>query len=333
MEALSLFKQIFAGHLHGDMVTSLEEGVFTSASHAMAEKSGQAFEANLDVLKKADCVITVGADLINNHEVASFFIKRTLQSGLKLVSIAPVGNTLDDQADLTLKPSKGNDKVLLYGMAAAVLELGSAKGKPGFIPADFDPDTVSKKTGIPAKTILEAATLVAAAHNPVIIYGEGLTSEDSDGLKALLELANLLGAAVINLKGSANSLAASLLGLEKSFKLNGHQAAYVAMGDDTPSQGFIQRLGGVPFLVVQSAYITPLTTKADVVLPVSIWTEQSGHFINCEGRTQESKAAVTANEGVLSNEAVMVELATRLGAKVDANWQGQLDKVSPVTLK
>jgi formate dehydrogenase major subunit len=329
-EALSIFKQVFADAMHSDMVTSLEEGAATAVSSALAAELGKPYEAGLEALKKADCVVTIGADMTGDHEVASFFVKRTLEAGLKLVSIAPQGSSMDELAEATLKPAKGSEASLLFGMAAVVNELGSAKAQPSFKTSDYDPDAVSKQTGIPAKTILETASLVAAAQKPVFVVGAGIS--DSAALKAVLELAALTGAAVINPKGKANSLAASLLGLEKTFKLNGHKAAYVALGDDEPSQGLTKKLEGVPFLAVQAAFVSPLTAKADVVLPVEMWVEQEGHFVSFDGRIQASKKVLAASEDVRSNVAVLTELAVRLGAKVDSDWKAQLAMKVPAAV-
>ena len=69
----------------------------------------------------------------------------------------------------------------------------------------------------------------------------------------------------------------------------------------------------VPFLAVQASYVSPLTERADVVLPVEIWSEQEGSYLNMEGRLQWAKAGVQAPEGVRSNLGVLQDLAAELG--------------------
>jgi len=54
-----------------------------------------------------------------------------------------------------------------------------------------------------------------------------------------------------------------------------------------------------------------------VVLPVEMWAEQEGHFVNLEGRVQTAQKALTAPEGVRSNLDVLVDLAARMGFTVD----------------
>ena len=119
----------------------------------------------------------------------------------------------------------------------------------------------------------------------------------------------------MGVKGEANSLAAAQLGLEKTFKLNGHQAAYLALGDDEPSQQLLKKLEGVSFLVVQASYISPLTAIADVVLPVGNWMEQDGHYLSLEGRLQEAHQSIKPAEDILSNEAALQAVAKNLRSR------------------
>jgi formate dehydrogenase major subunit len=85
--------------------------------------------------------------------------------------------------------------------------------------------------------------------------------------------------------------------------------------------------------VVQASYESDLTGKADVVLPVSIWSEQEGHFINLDGRMQKSEKAVNPLESVLDNVAVFTEVAKRTDMQVESDWQkAVLERKSSVSL-
>jgi NADH dehydrogenase/NADH:ubiquinone oxidoreductase subunit G len=140
-------------------------------------------------------------------------------------------------------------------------------------------------------------------------------------------------ASLVGVKGEANSLAAAQLGLEKAFKLNGHQAAYLALGDDVPSEQLLKKLEGVPFLVVQASYTSALTAKADVVLPVGNWMEQGGHYLSLEGRLQEAHQALKPAEDILSNEAVLQAFAKKLDVKSNDQWKKALtERVSSVEI-
>jgi NADH dehydrogenase/NADH:ubiquinone oxidoreductase subunit G len=63
---------------------------------------------------------------------------------------------------------------------------------------------------------------------------------------------------------------------------------------------------------------------ADVVLPVEMWAEQEGHYLNLEGRLQEAHRGITPPESVWSNSKVLEALAERVGTPLDGNWQKDL---------
>ena len=117
------------------------------------------------------------------------------------------------------------------------------------------------------------------------------------------------------------SQAAALLGLDLSFSLNGQDAIYVVLGDDFASKRLVQKLEKVPYLVVQASYHSALTEKAQVVLPVALWSEQAGHYISLDGRVQKARQAVNAPEGVRANSAVLAEIAMRMNMPIKQDWQ------------
>ncbi len=333
-EALFSFKQLFADKLAADSVTSIEEGKPTALPGWVARKMGKPFEGKLEDIKSSDCVIAIGADLVENHQVAGFFVKRALPYGAKLIVIDPFDNGLHQLATHSLRPKKGTDYELLLGLMSAVVETGAAKQEPGkdYELGKYAPEAVSNKTGIPAETIRQVGKVMAAAEKPVIVYGRGITQGGfPTELEALVELARVIGAldnehsSIIGTKGQANSLAAYLYELDKPFEAKGHGFVYLALGDDQISERLLERLEGIPFLAVQASYQSPATDKADVVLPVETWDEQEGHFINLEGRLQSARRGIIAPEDVRSSAVVLQQIADRMGAKLDADWQAALE--------
>jgi predicted molibdopterin-dependent oxidoreductase YjgC len=183
-------------------------------------------------------------------------------------------------------------------------------------------------SGVSLEALTQAAQMLAHSVSPVILFGKGVTAQRDETLvEELHKLAVLVGAVdgerlgLISVKGEANSLTASLLGLDEAFKLNGEKAVYVAIGDDYASKSLVERVSKAPYLVVQACYESKLTEKADVVLPVAAWSEQEGHYINLDGRMQKAEKAVNPPEGVLDNVAVLGEVAKRANVKMKADWQ------------
>jgi predicted molibdopterin-dependent oxidoreductase YjgC len=342
VEALHRFDQLFAKNLGSDMATSIEEGVTTAIPGLVAQQGGKSFEGTLETLKESDCVVAIGVDLVKNHQVAGFFVKRALPHGTKLVVIDPFDNGLHDLADYSLRPAKGTDYDLIMGLAAGIVELQLAQADEVDLPelAKYTPEKVRKSTGIDLDTILAVAKLIMAAKKPTFVYGKGLTRNESGApLKALLKLAQLAGALdenhsnLISLKGEANSLAAYQFGLDKPFQVNGHQAVYLALGDDHVSSRLVERLKEAPFVAVQASYVSPVTELADVVLPSEMWAEQEGHYLNLDGRLQEVHRGLTPPEDVRSHVEILEAIAAQLDFSLGEDWQNLLKQrisMSPI---
>jgi formate dehydrogenase major subunit len=335
-EVMFQFKELFA---ESDMVTSSEEGVPTATAAMTADEIGKPFEGRLDVLNSTDCVVVFGADLVNKHEVAGFMLKRILPKGVNLIIVDPDDNTLDAMADVTIKPKKESYSDVFRGLTAALVKIGKSKSPTKVLVSALEKS--SHTTNIRSDEFVETAKIIANADKPVFIYGKGVTANGGpEAVKALIDLANVAGvisdnhSSLINVKGKANSLAAAQYHLDTPFVINGHQAAYIALGDDEPSQRLLQSIKKAPFVVVQASFVSQASALADVVLPVENWMEQEGHFVNLEGRLQNASKAINAPEDVWSNEAVIKAVAAKLGVKVNSEgWKNQLtQRVPSVTI-
>ncbi len=306
IEALSLFDQVFTEGLKSSMVTSIEEGWPTSATAAFADDLKKSFEGKIDNIKTADVVVVAGADLAHNHQVIGFFVKRNLPNGTKLIVIDPSDNGFDPFADVKIKAVKGGYSDVLKALKAAVKK-----------------DKVAETFGAKAEDYRAAADLLASAEKPVFIFSKDMTSkEGKDAVAALVDLAgSVKNAVVINTKGKANSLAASLLKLDKPLETGKHGAFFIAIGDDEPSERLLKNLEGAPFMAVTASYHSKLTARADVVIPVEMWAEISGHFMNLDGRIQKAEKALTRPAGVLSTVEALSAIAKSLDLKTKDAWK------------
>lgn len=330
VEVLAMFRELFGEGLKSDMVTSSEEGMTTAAVSALAEKDGP-FEGKLDVLRNADMVLCVGANLLRSHMVAGFMVKRALPKGLRLVNIDLQPSELDDLADISLKPAAGSDQAVIEALQAIIVK--ENLGRTPF--AVQNPDEIIEKaaqvSGVSLDDLTRAARLLANAVSPVIVFGKGITAQrDTNLVLSLVELAKLTGAVdserfgLISVKGEANSEAAAQLSLDQQFTLNGHQAVFALIGDDHISKRLTERLIKAPYLVVQASYESAITEKADVVLPVTLWSEQAGHYVSLDGRVQEAQKAVNAPDSVRENTAVLSEIAMRMNMPIKQDWNTAL---------
>ncbi|MCB2202696.1 (2Fe-2S)-binding protein [bacterium] len=310
-EDLAVFKSLFADKLDAEIVTSLEEGAATASLAALAEKLGKPFESSLDVLKDTDAVLSLELDLVDEHQVAGFFVKRQLQDGTKLFVAGEENNALAESAKalLTLKP--GEEAVFLEMLLIAL------------------------EDGAEDAALAEAVEALKSAEKPVIVYGETFAANaDEKALETLLKVAEKLDAALVGVKGQANSMAAAQLGLEAPFKANGYKSAVVALGDEAPSQRLVKALEEVPFVVAMAAYGSQITGNADVVLPVTMWAEQSGSYLSLDGRLQKAEKALNAPDGVLTSLETLLKVAEALSVEPDQDWKASLmERVPTVELQ
>jgi len=305
-EDLALFKSIFADNLNAEVVTSLEEGTATASLAALAEKLGKPFESGLNMLKDTEAVLSLELDLVDEHQVAGFFVKRQLMNGTKLIVADSKENKLADNAAVKLGLKAGDEAAFLAELLDAV------------------------ENGTNNKDLVKAVTALTKAEKPVIVYGKAFaTNADEKALETLLKLADKLDAALVGVKGNANSMAASQLGLDNTFKTNGYQSTFIMLGDEEPSQKLVKALEDIPFVVAQAAYDSQLTANADVVLPVTMWAEQSGTYLNMEGQMQKAVKALDAPDGVLTSQESLLKVAEALSIEPDTDWKASLMARTP----
>jgi assimilatory nitrate reductase catalytic subunit len=99
----------------------------------------------------------------------------------------------------------------------------------------------------------------------------------------------------------------------------GGARALLVMGSNiavsVPSAGrIIRRLDSLDFLVVCDVVMSETASRADVVLPVTQWAEETGTMTNLEGRVLLRSQALAPPPGVRSDLDVIAGLAQRLDA-------------------
>jgi formate dehydrogenase major subunit len=335
-ETLTAFKDLFAKN---QLVTSLEEGMPSASVLRFAEKQGT-FEGKLEVLRNADTVMCIGANIGDTHMVAGFMFKRNMPKGTRVINIDAQEDMLDEVASLSLKNKPGSDLAIILGLQAIIVKEGLER-RPMSIP-DIDAliDEAVRTTGISLEKLTQTARMLANSITPVILFGRGVTAQRDERLvEELYKLAVLVGAVdseragLIAVKGETNSLTAALLGLDQVFELNGQKAVYAVLGDSRVSKSLAERISKAPYLVIQASYESELTQQADVVLPVTVWSEQEGTYINLDGRIQNTTRVLVSPENVRDNLTVLSELAAEMNISLNSNWkEAILARPSSVTL-
>ncbi|MBA4420646.1 MAG: hypothetical protein C0391_05820 [Anaerolinea sp.] len=272
-------------------------------------------ESDLIRVTDSDCVLVIGADLILDHQVAGFMVKRNLPAGTKLILASNDDNQLAPFADAILDTK--------MGLVGALEDLVVVMAE--------------KKTDLTSNAAKAAAYLKEAQSVGVIIGEIAVGSSTAKVLEAVTSLLDKLSSdgktvKYITLKGQSNAYAAYLLGLDKPVDFHDLETVFVFQSEEILDQTFIQELETVPNLVVQSCYTNSLTAKAQVVFPSTIWAENQGSYINLEGKVQHSNQIIRPTESIPTLVETMQGLAKSLGSKVDSNWSDGLDRHKIVTV-
>lgn len=320
-EAMSLFKEVFASA----KVSCLDEAANMNSIEA-AKTLGKAYEAKLDCLKDCDAVLVFDTDLVADHQVAGFFVKRQIPNGCKIITVENKPSALSEKATLKLSCQKGNSLEIIKGLTATLVKLGS-ESVDG-MNADETLKSACEATGISKEELYNVASVLISAKKPAFVFGNSLSTSGIESILALVKLAESCNASIVDVKGGANSLVASALDLYKSFNAAEAKTVYLALGDEQPTQKLVKDLENANFLIVQSAYASQLTAKADVVLPVANWAEQSGTFLNLAGDQQKAEKALEAPENVPGNAELLQALANKLGLKTQGDWATAVAKAT-----
>jgi formate dehydrogenase major subunit len=306
VEDLAAFKSLFSDNLNAGVVTTLEEGKATASLSKLADKLGRPFESNLEVLKDTDAVLSLELDLVAEHQVAGFFIKRQLMDGTKLLVADSKDTKLAEKAAIKLDVKPGEEGQFLKNLFNLI------------------------KKGADDTPLGAAAKILKDAEKPCIVYGQSFASNaDENALSTLLEIAEVLDASLIGVKGNANSMAAAQLGLESPIATNGFKSAFVMLGDEDPSQKLIKTLEDIPFVVALSAYSSQLTGNADVVLPVTMWAEHSGTYLSMDGHLQKAPKALDAPEGVGTSIETLLKISEALSVEPSTDWLASISSRTP----
>ena len=322
MEALEQLKTICEA-FEARSITSTEECGAISEIFKLSAATGANFEAKLDDIKNADCYLFIGEDTTKDHQVISFFAKRQLPFGSKLIQITENESGFDNFATDSLKIGKKSLAEFLAFMNSLISD------------KDKDIAAAAKKFKLDVDALTDAISALKNANKVALIIGSRYPFENTDMVvKNAIDLGVALKAKIISTKGNINSVGASILGMNAVSEDEVPGVVVMALADEELTQSFSNIYEKVEKSVVFSSYVSSLTAAADVVFPVQNWLEQEGHYINIDGRILKAEKALEAPDSTLSNEMSFKKLAGELGLKVKSEWAGIAKQASaPVAIK
>jgi NADH-quinone oxidoreductase subunit G len=262
----------------------------------------------LDELEQADAVLLVGSYPRHDQPLVNERLRKAISNGAKVVSVGSVAYEFNIalHASIVVRPSEM--ATTLAGIGGALLERTEA-----------DVDEQTRKTLNAAgagKEQQEIAQCLLAAERSVVLLGSSAQRHTNrSGLRALAGLiASLSGGRLGHLTQGANAaggwLAGSIphrgpgarevddAGLDAAAMLDKPLDAYLLLGlepdlDCLDGARARDALGKAGFVVALSSFQTDaLEELADVLLPIALFAENEGTYVNGSGTWQSFDAAV-----------------------------------------
>ena len=321
VEALSAFHEFFADHFKAGQVALLGHDQTALASVKLAAEIG-AFESEISVLKDCDAAIVLGVDMVKDHQVAGFFMKRQAMQDLKLFIANSTSTSLGEWSSNKIDYI-GTDYPAVVGLLR-----GFAKGETANLTEKL------QQLGLNPAHAEKVLGQLKESQKPVIVVGNEFARLDNlQAFRDLVLLAREIGAKVVTLKGKGNNFAGGLLGYEMDAQAKTAPVFYLALGDGHACEHTLEAMSGSEFKIVQSSYISEITDAADIVLPCTIWAEQAGHYLTSEGKFGLNQQAIQAADGNRSVLDVLEVLAGKSGLTIAETWRDSVqEKVAAVVL-
>ncbi len=302
-------------------------------------------------VETADVILSIRSDFYETHPVFGMVVNQAVKRhGARLLVVSDRKGKFAKLPDAeTLLTRPGLELDVLNAMCVALIAGGKAKteGVAGLeefkqAMADFVPEKVAERTGVPAEAIVAAAERLAEARKGAILLGyglpytpasrelglaaanlallAGLADQDEAGLYVCGEKANSQGAIDLGiLPQDAGMGAREMLAAAAEGKLG---SLYI-IGEDPlttyPDGGQVEKaLEGAGFVVVQDLFLSATAARADVVLPAASFAEKDGTFTNAERRIQRVRPGITSPGEARTDGAVFAALLEKFGQSVTA---------------
>jgi NADH-quinone oxidoreductase subunit G len=251
--------------------------------------------AELSNLKR---VLVVGSFLRKDHPLAATRLRGAVKSGAKL---AIVHGSADDNLIPTANRIVAAPSDWLAALSEIAVAVAAAKGIAA--PSGFEGVTAGDAAkAVAATLVVEHAADPAAAAVPgaVLLGNAAMYHPQASKLHAVAEwIAVETGAKFGYFVDAANTVGGYLVNATSKNAANlfaQPKKAYVLLNAEpdldaaNPAQA-VKALKGAEMVVAMSAFMHGMD-YADVLLPISPFSETAGTFVNCEGRAQSFNGTV-----------------------------------------
>ena len=196
-----------------------------SLIHALLETTGTpGSQIDVNSVAQAGSMLVVGANVMEQLAHIGSRIQDAAENGCRVVAADPRTSRIAPQTSLFLHPTPGTDLTWIRALLKTIIDrklyVDHAPEIPGFEELvvsldDVQAGRLEDACGIDPDAVGEAAQILASNPPLVVMFGLGVLQqfESSRIVKALADVAVLLGGSVMPLRGQNNAQGASDLGL------------------------------------------------------------------------------------------------------------------------
>jgi len=266
---------------------------------------------------KLDRALVVGSFLRKDHPLLAHRLRQAVKKGAQVSSL----HSVDDDWLMPIAHRAIVVPSLLPAMLAQIV-VAAAQGAGKSVPP-----VLSGIEPVAAADVI-AASLLSGERRAILLGNYAMQHSDASQIVALANaLSEMTGATLGVMTEAANSVGGYLAGALP--ERGGHNAQAMLAGDGEALRACLvihaepefdcanavaarAALEKADLVVVMSAFRTGMR-YADVLLPVSPFTETSGTFVNCEGRVQTFRGVVEPRGATRPAWKVLRVLGTMLG--------------------
>jgi NADH-quinone oxidoreductase subunit G len=260
-------------------------------------------------LTALDAVLLVGSNVRKEQPLINHRLRKASLRGCRMLVVNPLDCDFNFNVDGRAIVAPGALPQALAGILKALLEQQDASGNE-VLNRLVQPVTVSEEQRLIALKLMEARNGLILLGNLATAHPEcatlralagAITRLSNTRLGFLGESANTSGASLAGVlpHRTAGAKPSTRTGLDAYRMLADPRRAYILLGvepelDCWDGNLALRALRGAEFVVALTAYQSEaMKSYAQVLLPIALFAETSGSYINNEGRSQSFSAAVS----------------------------------------
>ena len=294
-------------------------------------------------MEQADWIVLVNNDIIFTHPGMPVAIHKARERGARIIIVDDGTNDLDVESDIHIRIEPGSVRTLLAGLTKLLLKRtdeSKMENVANFIEFRRSLDELRmidaiRLTGVMESQFVSITEILTGSTNGAFLVGSRIM-EDPEPEQIISEVHNIMTILGMD-KGFIPLLEeGNVRGVSDAGCLHGYRPAYEkdrSMGKDylrmvagirrgdvkalVVSEGSVppEHLRGARFVVLTELYPGPLDSMADVILPVTAFSEEEGQYTSIDGRDWELRKAVDPPGMAMPEWKIISELAKVLGAE------------------